>query len=693
MMKKHLLLLIILPTIFLYSCRKDIETANWEVETLTPLVNTNLSINNIVEDSILNENTDSSLSLVYRNHLYSFTLSDIVAPFNKSISSALTVDSLNLGTRKVNKGISLGELSKKAGLQGALIIASNGSSIAVAPVMGIPPLVFDVNANNFFQTLTLQEGFIDVTFDNGYPVDVTNLAYTFSNKSNGSIILRDTVPLIVAGNTLTRVNQLNSGITIEGDFVVTIDQIETPGTGSTKVLIDTTDLLDIDITIRDLLLQEATAIFPDQDFFDVSNDVPLENDLELTSMQVRSGILRISGVSTIEDSVRFHYEIPSATLNGGPSFTIDRVIEPAPAGGTSSDSWDFDFSGWDFDLTGSDGMQFNTFYDRMSASIDSTGNLVTIASDDSIRLTIEMVDVIGEKGEGYLGQDTLIVTGESTDIDIFSGINSGLIDFEDVIVTFEANNSIGAEAELQIDNVSSVNDNSSTTKNLTWTNLGNPITINRANQIVGPNPTINPYIHNEVINNSNSNIDVLLENMPNKLNYDLTVHTNPNGNTLNYGDFIYFDNGLDISLNIEIPLSIIATNLTLVDTASFDFGNIDKNNQVTGGILKLRADNGFPFNANVDIVLLDKDSVAIDTLITSDVIASAPLNADLRVTQPQRSTLFYVINNNNIGSLRNTYSIVFLVSFNTNISQHVQIYSDYIMDLKLIGDFNYRVKK
>ncbi len=690
-MNKNILLLLV-STLLLYSCRKDLETANWEVEALSPLVTTNMGINNLVEDSIINTNSDSSLSLVYKNHLYDFTLSDLVDPFNKSIGNTLTVDSLNLGTTNVSKSISLGELSKQAGLQGALIIASNGSSIAVGPVNGIPALNFDIDANNFFQTLTLQEGYMDVTFDNGYPVDITNLVYSFTNKSNSSLILRDTVPLIPAGTSTTRINQLSSGTIIEGNLVVTIDQIESPGTGSTKVLIDTTDLLDIDISIRDLLLQEATAIFPDQDFFDETNDVPLENDFELTSMRVRSGKLKISGLSTIEDTVRFHYEIPSATLNGGPPFAIDRIVAPAPSGGSISDSWEFDFSGWDFDLTGKDGTQHNTFYDRMSASIDSTGSLVTLSSDDSIQLTIEMVDIIGEKGVGYLGQDTIVVTNEDLEVDIFNGITNGLIDFEDVIVTFEANNRIGADMGLQIDKITSINSVYSNNVNLTWAGLGNPIPVNRASESGNP-PIISPTIKNEVINASNSNVDVLLENTPNKLNYDLTVFTNPNGNVTNYGDFIYFDDGLDVSLNIEIPLSLIATNLTLSDTSSFNFSNVDKNQQVTGGILKLRGDNGFPFDATVELVLLDADSTVLDTLATSDILASAPLNGDLRVIEPQRSTLYYVINSNNIGSLRNTRSLVFLVSFTTGNTQHVKIYSDYALDLKLIGDFNYRVKK
>ena len=68
-MRKYLLLLFIAPILF-SSCRKEMEKASWDTDILTPLVNASMTINNILPDSILQANPDSSLKIVFNNDLY-----------------------------------------------------------------------------------------------------------------------------------------------------------------------------------------------------------------------------------------------------------------------------------------------------------------------------------------------------------------------------------------------------------------------------------------------------------------------------------------------------------------------------------------------------------------------------------------------------------------------------------------------
>ncbi len=69
------------------SCRKDL-SPSWETDLLVPLVNTNLSIENIITDSLIATNPDNSLSLVYRNNIYSFS-PDSIFSFPDTITNKI----------------------------------------------------------------------------------------------------------------------------------------------------------------------------------------------------------------------------------------------------------------------------------------------------------------------------------------------------------------------------------------------------------------------------------------------------------------------------------------------------------------------------------------------------------------------------------------------------------------------------
>ena len=65
------------------------------------------------------------------------------------------------------------------------------------------------------------------------------------------------------------------------------------------------------------------------------------------------------------------------------------------------------------------------------------------------------------------------------------------------------------------------------------------------------------------MDNGNSNIDAFIENLPDGITYDLDVTANPLGDVSNGNDFLYDDSRLTADLDVDIPLNIIATDLTL----------------------------------------------------------------------------------------------------------------------------------
>ena len=167
----------------------------------------------------------------------------------------------------------------------------------------------------------------------------------------------------------------------------------------------------------------------------------------------------------------------------------------------------------------------------------------------------------------------------------------------------------------------------------------------------------------------------MLEILPNKLKSKMTLYVNPFGPG-NIPDFLYPAYNIDATLNLEIPLSIIANNLTLVDTNEVE---VSQNDEVEIDKLFLTIKNGIPFDATINVMLYDEMDNLIDTLFNNAILLSAKIDENNLVTQSTTSTL--TANYNNSEKIR---KVITVASFNTQPNNSfVKIYSDYKMDITM----------
>jgi hypothetical protein len=105
---------------------------------------------------------------------------------------------------------------------------------------------------------------------------------------------------------------------------------------------------------------------------------------KLTEIKIKEGVVTISALSTLPDTGKIEYNIPSLTKNGVP-FTSVSIIPPTINGEMTEIAFDFD--DYILDLTGQEGRiggdTVNTIYSESFTFIDSTGELVTINQTDS----------------------------------------------------------------------------------------------------------------------------------------------------------------------------------------------------------------------------------------------------------------------------------------------------------------------
>ncbi len=449
-------------------------------------------------------------------------------------------------------------------------------------------------------------------------------------------------------------------------------------------------LLDVpDTTVRSSFKIPFGSInaTPGFQLFNSTSDTKYAADgAALNKLFINSGTLTFLIKSKVEEKTDFTYSIPSAT-KGGTAFTFSTTVPASDGVNDGVYTGSFDIAGYDFDLTGQYHNTVNAFTTSVQVGINPNGNAVTITPADSIEVFLTFSAVVPSYAKGYFGMQNSSVASTSN-FDLFNRIRAGAIGLENTTVTLKLTNGIGVDATAHINSLTSFNTRTNTSVSLVNNIVGAPININRA--LESP---YTPSFYYNVMNSNNSNIKALLENLPDKMSYNIDVAINPNGNISNGNDFVFTDKLIDASLDVEIPLSFFATNLTLIDTVDVSLTEQTEHNRVNSGTLTLKVDNGFPLEASIQLYLLNENGNVYDSLLTSTLVEAAPVDGNLIVTSKKLSKLIIPLNKQKVDKVFATKKILVKTIFNTvSNPQYVKIYSDYTMDLKLIANFNYNIQ-
>jgi hypothetical protein len=678
---------LIIVFILVLSCRRDKDLLQWDVDALGPILQTDLDITDLVPDSNITVNNNGLLTLVLRQKLYSFSLKNIMEPFDYILRESFRLDSLQLGNQNIDLSVSLGYIAQNGGIAGALIIAANGNSIVIPPLPSMAGTSFPVDAGQYFQSLTLLEGTFEITFDNGLPIDITDLVYEIRNNITSGIIIRDTIPYLGAGSSITRSKNID-GVTIDSDLTATLVSIESPGSNGQSVLIDTSDALIINISLKDLKPYEATAIWPAQDLINDTPNVYLSsaNGLELTFCTVRSGEIFFEVWSTVEDTIYLNFEIPEAKYTGIP-YKYLKTINPAPPNGSSYDNFVESFQGYAMDLTGKNKDTTSTFYDIIIARIDSTGQIINLSLADSLVFQAGISQMVMNYARGYLGDTVMQVGPEYTALNDLQRIQGGTLDLTAGTVSLRVHNQVGAEAILDIQSIKAYNSKTGTEEEITWTGTST-LNVNRAVEV---NPgVIQPTSTQISFDQSNSNIIDVLEKLPTDLSFEGTVSLNPNG-PASVPDFIYYDQGMDAYLDMEFPLHFGAADLLLRDTSNFNWADIDPENRVIGGSLDLLFTSTFPIYLLAEVHLLDENGALIEVLVHEQLIQSGEVIPATGDTDAVQTRVKITVDSALIEKLKMTHSLAFSTKYSSYGQVPQMIFAHQKTNIKLIGDFKYRV--
>lgn len=666
----------------LWGCKRDLETT-WDTRLAIPIAQAEMDLGDLVNDSLIVKNGDNSLDLVYDYKLAVDSIDQYLDVPDTLQEKSVTLSKLILDNRTLSDTITLGEIYPLSRLL-------NGQTLELQAFDEESNTGTDIDiTKEFFKEAKFRKGFIDMTLSNDLPVEAEKIVFLLINKSDQQIIIYDSF-LNVLPNTSVSTSKSIAGKKIDGVLTGVVKRVKTKASGK-PVLIESEKGIRLDLSIRDLELEYATAVFPAQNLVEEKQEVRYNlGGSELTFLVVKTGFLLMEVYSNVKEQIILDYNIPNSSRNNDFTQNVKQtiVVPPAPDGSFSKVVKKFPLDHYEIYMLG----QFpkdppfkpNTIYSEFTARINYSGIERTLSLHDSVYVRFGLIDIKPELAIGDFGKRTFSFN-EKQDIKVFENVK-GDISLEDVEMALWFENSFGIEADMTVEHVTGINNRSNKAVKLISTGLDNTFVLGRAVN----NPFIS-YIHSIPFNKSNSNLKQFLENMPDKLESKFNVVVRPRGSN-DYTDFVFDFSKLTANLHVKMPVQFGTDGLEISRVQDFNLHDIKNSERIKGGVLKLDILNGYPLEAGCNIEFLDKNGQLLTTLFEDGQLQTAApgiLDGQGKVTAPVQSQLVVEVSAAKMNTIRQAEKIRIKAGFKTPGGTRYKIYSGYKFNVKLKGNFIY----
>jgi len=416
------------------------------------------------------------------------------------------------------------------------------------------------------------------------------------------------------------------------------------------------------------------------------NSLNLEG-VELKQVVLKKGFLDLILENPISESIQIKVELPGVTLNGIP-FSQTYIAAAGSIANPAVLNRTLDISGYSLDLRGLNGSSFNILRSKITVATLAGGNPVTVTNQHIIRVKSKFRDAILKYARGYFGSRIVKDTSEFN-IDFFSSIVGGTIDLSTTSVKLKIENSVKFDAKAKINFMKNTNF-ASNVINMTGGGVGLTYLLD---QPTGSNSSVQPSLIEMIFNSGNSNIEQYLENLGVRHEIAFELQINPWGNTSNGWNELFENSRIKLSLEANLPLAINANDLIIKDTFSFALNQSKDKSRITSGVFVLDADNAFPINGEMQLILMNADFQTLATISGSSPIASSVYGSfnSMNILH-KRSLSEFVISESILNQLDEIkhIAVVFNVSspnVTTQFNEMVQIPSNAYLGLRLKAKF------
>jgi hypothetical protein len=281
---------------------------------IVPIAHSNMNISDMItevnSDYISSSiGFDSLISIVFSQEIIDMDFDALVKIDAVTDEQTHTLDSASFADVVIADTSTIGETINEIPL--GPIIFPNGSTNSIPAIQNVVNEdTVNIDASEYFETMTLYKGFLIFEIKNKLPTDISNVDCSLINSTNQNIIASFNFPLILSGSSQIDTVQL-SGLTIDRDIEAVINNVDVNASNG-NVSINYSDGLISKIKLKNLQIDEATAYFPKQELSQNLTETSFDlGDAQITEIGIKTGLVNIHLVSTIQDTGRIIYNIPS----------------------------------------------------------------------------------------------------------------------------------------------------------------------------------------------------------------------------------------------------------------------------------------------------------------------------------------------------------------------------------------------
>jgi hypothetical protein len=407
--------------------------------------------------------------------------------------------------------------------------------------------------------------------------------------------------------------------------------------------------------------------------------------IALEEAYVRSGFIHFEVFNKSDGPILSKFRINSAIKNESDTFNVWKTVGP---GQIASEA--FDFSGYRLNLKGSDNDTVNmlNYYIGLFADPGIPDTLL-LTSVDSFSVNIYFEDLIMDYAKGNFGKNDFHFGPEVSDLTFFEDLNIAAISMKDAQIDLQIHNTYGVDGTVKIDDITAINSVTGEEVGLQGDILDSLLYIPGGTQTGNGLGLIQPTINN--FDFSETNFNDLLQIIPDQISYTLDMTTNPFEDSITREHFFYYDHPIEVYLDLEVSQGIMLEDMFGWSRIDWNGENIDFENVIKGNLV-LKYTNWFPFTFDMDLYLEDEDMNVLDTLFYQGIVEGALPNTEGRVEQPVVSRIQLELTESLRSSIKDAKFAYFQIYINSVEGEHVKIYSDYVMEFKMIGDFEWKMK-
>lgn len=367
--------------------------------------------------------------------------------------------------------------------------------------------------------------------------------------------------------------------------------------------------IDVNLQMTPLVI----AAFEAQNGFNLSVpdtvQIPTSNNESLKSVGIKAGSFKLIISNTFQHNTDIIIRYPGIRKNGV-SLEVNANLVYA-GGGSTSFFQQVDLAGYEIDLRGTNNEGNALSFEYEVAMVRNPANPTTVANQLSINQEIQINSYAYLTG--YLGKFELIKTSEAEQLDVFAQ-KSGDLFFKDPRLVIKVLNSFGIPVTGRIKNL----------RVTTKEGSDLPVVIDAFKDtftLATPANLGEVAVSEYPINNTNSNIDDVINSNPTYIKYDLEFFAN--FNELPQDNFIADTSSFTVFTSTELPLDVKLENFIIeqrntkstADTAGTDAYEIERAG------LAVEVSNSLPFDVTLQVIFFN-DSIAPDSSVITTVVDS-----------------------------------------------------------------------